>query len=370
MSTAVLPHAPLLTSPVAVPNGNPGFLRQSWIPYVILGSFVVLTLPLCVLAASSADFLAPWSLGWLYVCGLGTTHFALTLTIYLQSANLSYFNSSWSKRALYFLVPALIFVSFDLYRALQIAVLLPAVDLGVRSAIRFLDFQHFNRQSFGVFQLFKSRSKAFPGWLRRVESLYFFGLTVLLFLSFLTGGRFDGSNVWTRLVLLVVGGLAVPLVVGYVQVWRSAGERSALYAPLGYFLLQSLSAVLAIANTAFYLCCLAMHYVEYHVLMYPRCFNAQLNPANRTDRLFGLLRSRKLVFYSVLLGVAALVTYCTWLGMGMLVQWQEAAGGPSYLVLISLFDGLFVFHYFIESLIWKFSDPHYRQTLGPLYFGK
>jgi hypothetical protein len=320
-----------------------------------------------VLAASSSDFLAPWSVGWLYVCGLGTTHFALTLTIYLQSANLSYFNSSWSKRILYFLVPALIFVCFDLYRALQIAIMLPAVDLAVRSGIRFLDFQHFNRQSFGVFQLFKGR--AFPGWLRRVESLYFFSLTVLLFLSFLTSGRFDGNNIWTRLVLLVVACLALPLLVGYVQVWKRAPQRSALVAPLAYFLLQTLSAVLAIANTAFYLCCLAMHYVEYHVLMYPRCFNARLNPASRTDRLFARLRSRKLGFYAVLLGVAALVTYCTWLGMGMLVQQQEAAGGPSYLVLISLFDGLFVFHYFVESLIWKFSDPHYRQTLGPLYFG-
>jgi len=26
-------------------------------------------------------------------------------------------------------------------------------------------------------------------------------------------------------------------------------------------------------------------------------------------------------------------------------------------------------HYFVEPFIWRFSEPYYRQTLGPLYFG-
>jgi hypothetical protein len=112
-----------------------------------------------------------------------------------------------------------------------------------------------------------------------------------------------------------------------------------------------------------------MHYVEYHVLMYPRCFHTPLDPGRRADRLFARLRRSPVVFYGVLLGVAALVTACTWLGMGALIERDGGSPRTSYLALISLFDGLFVFHYFVESLIWKFSDPHYRQTLGPLYFG-
>ena len=40
----------------------------------------------------------------------------------------------------------------------------------------------------------------------------------------------------------------------------------------------------------------------------------------------------------------------------------------SYLVLIALFDGIFVFHYFVEMFIWKFSDPHFRKMLAGLYF--
>jgi hypothetical protein len=368
MSTAALAPSPAQFTPRS-PAAEVPFLQRRAVHYLILGSFLVLTLPLCILAASGEDLLRPWSLGWLYVCALGTTHFVLTLTIYLQSSNLSYFSSTWGRKALYFMVPVLIFLLFDLYRATQVALLVPVVDLGLRGLIRALDFQHFNRQSFGVLQLFKGPTKAFPRWLRRVENSYFFGLTGLLFLSFLTGGVFDGNNLWTRLTLLFVGACLIVLLVGYVQVWRQAPDRTALLSPLAYFLLQSIAAGLAVINTAFYLFCLAMHYVEYHVLMYPRCFHSQLDPRRRADRLFGRLRQSRVVFYGVLLALAGLVTWCTWLGMGALVQREEGSAQASYLVLISLFDGLFVFHYFVESLIWKFSDPYYRQTLGPLYFG-
>jgi hypothetical protein len=372
MSTVAL--APPVSVSVALLPGSPrpqsGFLQRPWIPWLILGSFLVLTLPLCVLASHSDDFLQPGSLGWLYVCGLGTTHFLITLTIYLQSANLSYFSSSWQKRVLYFLVPVAIFLFFDLYRALQVAVLLPAVDVLVRAAIRFLDFQHFNRQSFGVFQLFKGRTRGFPAWVRGLESWYFFGLTVLLFLSFLTGGRFDGANLGTWLVLLPIAGCFLVLLAAYLRAWQRATNRWALTAALAYFLMQSAAAALAIADTALYLFCLAMHYVEYHVLMYPRCFHTALDTRHTVDRCFARLRSNRMLFYGALGGVAALVTLFTWLGMGQLIQRDGGTAGAGYLALIAVFDGLFVFHYFVEALIWKFSEPHYRQTLGPLYFGK
>jgi hypothetical protein len=367
MATAVLTPAPAVLPP---PPAATGLLQQRFVRPLILAAFAVLTLPLCALAAASENFLEPWSLGWLYVCALGTTHFVLTLTIYLQSSNLSYFGSTWKKRLLYFLVPVLIFVFFDLYRALRIALLLPAVDLLVRCGIRLLDFQHFNRQSFGVFQLFKGKSKEYPPWVRKVESHYFLGLTLLLFFTFLSGGQFDIDNLWTRLAVLFVLCFLVPLLVGYARVWKQSANRSDLLFPFGYFLLQSCSAALAIADNRFYLCCLAMHYVEYHVLMYPRCFHSRLDPRSRTDRLFARLRGNKVAFYAVLFGLAGLVTYCTWIGMGALIDREAGAPNASYLALVSLFDGLFVFHYFIEMLIWKFSDPYYRQTLGPLYFGE
>ena len=39
-----------------------------------------------------------------------------------------------------------------------------------------------------------------------------------------------------------------------------------------------------------------------------------------------------------------------------------------YLLLVSIFDGIFVFHYFVEAFIWKFSDPYFRQSMAGMYF--
>jgi hypothetical protein len=53
-------------------------------------------------------------------------------------------------------------------------------------------------------------------------------------------------------------------------------------------------------------------------------------------------------------------------------MWKSSGGGDgvasSHTALVAVFDGLFVFHYFVEMFIWRFSEPYYRQTLGPLYF--
>ncbi len=38
-----------------------------------------------------------------------------------------------------------------------------------------------------------------------------------------------------------------------------------------------------------------------------------------------------------------------------------------YLACIAIFDGIFVFHYFIEMFIWRFRDPHFRTTLAGMY---
>ena len=43
-----------------------------------------------------------------------------------------------------------------------------------------------------------------------------------------------------------------------------------------------------------------------------------------------------------------------------------AAGGDG--TVSAVFDGLFVFHYFVEMLIWRFSDPFFRKNLTGLYF--
>src|SRR5204862_5903108 len=117
------------------------------------GSFFLLTLPLTLLYLTFAESPDFQQLQLLYIAAFALTHFAITPVVYLQSSNLRYFNSSWRNRVLYFAVPVLILVGFDLYRSLQVAVLFPAFAVVFSAAVRLLDFQHFGRQNFGVLQL-------------------------------------------------------------------------------------------------------------------------------------------------------------------------------------------------------------------------
>ena len=71
---------------------------------------------------------------------------------------------------------------------------------------------------------------------------------------------------------------------------------------------QSASALMAAAYFPLYLAALAMHYVEYHVLMVPRCFRATLDPTSRVDRAYEAVRARPVIFYAIVIAVAGLVT--------------------------------------------------------------
>ena len=105
-----------------------GFLQGSIPVYFILGTFFVVTLPFSLYAVAEPDFFKQYGgLVVLYLWLFSTTHFVLTLTIYLQSANLRYFSSTRINRAIYFLIPISIFVLFDLYSV-----------LGLRQRFRFL----------------------------------------------------------------------------------------------------------------------------------------------------------------------------------------------------------------------------------------
>jgi hypothetical protein len=141
-------------------------------------------------------------------------------------------------------------------------------------------------------------------------------------------------------------------------------------AALAYFLLQTTSAGLAAYNTSLYAFALAMYDVEYHVLTMPRCFQSRLNESSWTDRTFGRLRRRPVLFYGLLVALAIPITRFAWLGLGPRLPASAGSGTVGYRMLISVFDGLFVFHYIIEARIWRFREPFYRRSLLSLYLGK
>jgi hypothetical protein len=356
------------------PAAAPGFFQRDLVAYAILAAFVVLTLPLALLWSYDPDSPRIRSIMLVYLIGLGLSHFVLTPTIYLQSSNLRYFNGSWRNRIIYFAIPVVIFLFFDLYATFQVAVLFPIVAMIVRTGIRLLDFQHFSRQTFGVLQLYKVRSGCkFPGWLKRVETLYYFALSLLLLTTFVGGGKFALDNIAGVVLALTVAALFGVMATGFGMALLRSANRREVFLPLAYFLFQTGAALFAAYNLAFYGLALAMHYVEYHLLMAPRCFSSKLDSSRPVDQLFGILRGNKFIFYSLLIFVAFVVFVCTVDFTAMLAMLQGTTessrdGQSASLLLFALFDGLFVFHYFLESFIWRFSEPYYRQTLSPLYF--
>jgi hypothetical protein len=367
MSTAI---------PLAQPAAVPGFFQRDLPAYAILAAFVVLTLPLTLLVSYDPDSPRIGAIMFLYLVGLGLTHFALTPTVYLQSSNLRFFNGSWRNRVIYFAIPIAILLFFDLYATFHVAVLFPFVAVLVRTGIRLLDFRHFSSQTYGVLQLYKVRSGCkFPGWIKRVENLFYFALSLLLLTTFLSGGRLALDSLASVVLSLTVAALFVAVVLGFALAYaRSANGRHVLL-PLAYFLFQTLAGLLAVYNLAFYGLALAMHYVEYHLLMAPRCFKSDLDPTKPIDRVFGVLRANKFIFYSLLCFVAFVVLVFTVDFTAMLAMIEGTRehgrhGQSTSLLLFALFDGLFVFHYFLESFIWRFSEPYYRHTLGPLYFAQ
>jgi hypothetical protein len=379
--------APAPVSVAATPQ--PGFFERKWPAALILSTFPLLTLPLAAAMILSPDrrFLLVYI--WLF----GLTHFVLTLSIYLQSGNLRHFAASNRNILLFFVVPLAIMMGFYLIGFFELRAKFPAAAVLFAAGIRLMDFNHLNRQSFGVYQLFKARGgiRLSPA-VKRSENAYFACLTALLLITYLAGGvsplvnaagwRAMGTGiattspallpmVWLRVAGILVSAAAITLgavsIGAAIRAWRvSRGSGVRLSEVAGYIGIQTLAALLAVVSAPLYFATLSIHYVEYHVLMFPRCFHSSLDEGSGLDHWFAALRRYRGVFYAVLLVAAGMVMYV------MILQTNPTgalrANPIRYRAVVSIFDGLFVFHYFVEMLIWRFSDPFFRRTLTPLYF--
>jgi len=86
---------PLTQTPPPMRAAGPAYFEQPLPAAIILGSFFAVTLPMAAITLFASD---TGLLTWLYVWLFGITHFVITLTIYLNRANLTYFASSWKTR--------------------------------------------------------------------------------------------------------------------------------------------------------------------------------------------------------------------------------------------------------------------------------
>ncbi|HVO99350.1 MAG TPA: hypothetical protein VMT15_14865 [Bryobacteraceae bacterium] len=362
-----------------------GFFQRPLPARIILASFFLVTIP----TAGALVYTNSHRLLFLYIWIFSATHFVVTFTIYLQSENLRHFTATRRNIIQFVVIPLGIFAIFYFVRVMRVAPRFPMFALLFGAAVRILDFNHFNRQSFGVYQLFKARTGLrAPALCKKIENAYFISLSVLLFITYLAGGVSpwiprDHLNVIGGMEFLapmvpvamlrvaaaacasVSAALLVTDVAMILKSWRESGQPSGLWESFSYVLFQTLSAALAIAFLPLYATALAIHYAEYHVLMYPRCFHSRLDLTRSLDHWYQTLRGSRALFYGMLIAVSGLVTLLTTLS-GV---WGTAGLDKPvpYLAFVAIFDGIFVCHYFIEMLIWRFSDPFFRTTAAALY---
>ncbi|MDH5671440.1 MAG: hypothetical protein OEZ06_04775 [Myxococcales bacterium] len=343
------------------------FFERLDVRLTIFGSFFVIFVPLVSLMLWPNFVAAVPYLVLAELVGLGVTHFFITLALYFQRDNLRYFGSSRRRTLLYFVAPAAVLLFFALSAAAGLRENHPVFALYFFGAIRFFDFFHVGRQSFGILQIFKRPvASQLPPWSRRAENAFFVGMAALQWETFVLGGRFASDALYARLPAIALGALFVMIAGSYLGLpahdgedsKRQAGRRRGLL-PVGYFAMQACCAAAAVYDTRLYGVGLTLHYVEYHAIMAPRCLQAPLDTErSRLDRGYAAVSRRPLLFYALLLAVVMLFELRNHVGLN---------AGPSTTFFIHLFDGIFFVHYLIEAFLWKFGEPHFRDTLLPLY---
>jgi hypothetical protein len=313
------------------------------------GAFFAIALPLALLRLIPNDVPALPYLLVLEAAGLGTSHFFLTLAVYFDRDTLAYFAGSWRRRTIYFGLPLFILLGVALFEALRVRARFPAQAFYFFAVVRLFDFFHVGRQSAGVLQIWKRPLGAvLEPWTRRAENAFFVGMALLQWQTFLYGGTFSPARTSALIPAVLLGVLAVVIVSQYVPALQDASTRVRAAIALGYFAIQALCAAAAAWATWLYLTVLAVHYVEYHVLMAPRW----LGKPERSRPLVPFLLYGGLVMVVIAFEARNYVTTAS-VPLGFMVH---------------LFDGIFLLHYTLDAFLWKFSNPYYRATLAPLYF--
>jgi hypothetical protein len=338
------------------------YLQRGPVRALIFGSFFLLTLPVAAFIGAhpgdkNASVMAPVQV---YFVALGVTHFVLTFAVYLSAENRAHFVSSPLNVLAFWVLPLVPFLVLAAWFGFALNERFIAATAVIGIVIRTLDFQHVARQSFGVLQLMKGRDRsALPSWAPRLENAHFLALTALLVWTFVNASKLPLDSPVTFAGVVVSAGLFVSMVAMYARAMiRTPGSRRTLALGLLYACMQTLGLVLAMYKLAFYAAALAIHYVEYHLVMGRRVLKV---PAGASDNLLALVQRRPLVLYA-----GVLVLSAAWFGIGRLQQGFD--DGPiAQRTLVHLFDGLFVFHYVIEMSIWKLSVPYFRKSVGPLF---
>ena len=243
---------------------------------------------------------------------IGLSHFVITGALYLNSKTLAYFSSTPTNKLIYYVIPPVIFIGlgsvgfFSLIPIINQAVVIDGRAIGFIiyiMVLRSLDHFHVVRQSFGILQIFaRSSGLSLPGWMRNTASWLFLTLFAMQMLTFWNGveqgnpgkGTYQADNPLVQLLTLVAVGLFLAQLVGFTMAKSGSDRKLRVLLPIAYLHLQGASAALVVYKVEFYLASLAMHYVEYLIIMHPRIFQVPLGN-QPVDSVMGWLRRKPML---------------------------------------------------------------------------
>ena len=362
--------SPVLSETRAEPWGR-NFLARPLPLAIIFGGFFCLTLPLVVL--ESAGAFEGWSISptFVFVAVFGMSHFLVTFPVYLNKTNLQHFTSTRRYVFLHFVVPVAIVGVIALAYYLRTwnrgYSMVAIFGFWVFLAARGLDFYHVVRQSFGVLELTKGQARLkFPPFTKLVARSLFMTFFLLQMHTFVHDKAFT-PDVLSMSLVAIAGGLFVWLIAAYLrQLYASnADDKSYALIPIGYLVCQATCAAMAAYRTELYLASLAMHYLEYHVLMHPRVFAHLREDESIGDRLMGLFKRNQWFFYAGLLALSLFL----YMGPRVFNGYEHPLGAQGWIFWVFVIQSIIgTLHFYVDSLLWRFSNPFYRKTLGPLYF--
>lgn len=343
---------------------RPSYLLQKGRSWAIISAFFVLTIPLCWTflhfgPLNSKALLA----AAIYSVIFELTHFSITWSLYFRSANLKYFVQSKKNILLYFVFPGLAFFFYIISSFLSDVAGLSGSIWFVLIFVRFLDFFHVGRQSVGVLQMFKREAgTALAPVTRKLENLLFVGLALFQTSRAMLRNMYPPQLNYaaTFLLFLIFAGILF----FYFKALKKSDKRSDIFRSGGYLLVQAAAASLAVYEVGFYSFALAIHNIEYHILIAPRIFKTPLDSSSRMDRAMGVFRKFPILFYLLLLGFSSFLLFATQPEVIMMITGSPSSIAPA---ITNLFNGIFLAHYVVEAFIWKFKTPHWSNELKTLY---
>ena len=303
---------------------------------------------------------------WVYHLLIRLPHFVVMFPVtYLRRSQLSHYREHWVR---YFAVPAAILAAYAAplvtaggfqsdYGRLLIGV---AVVWG---------YQHIGMQNYGVMQIYRMRGGAIAERAgAQLEKTIFYAIIATVVAGnhlAAIGQRLGISDIDALGPLGVAGSIGVLtgvlIAVYFLQLWRTGNFSwpMVLYFCVAVVAMVRWPVYDELPPGSWFLVFNGHHSVAYLGLIFVMEWNQ--GPSGR--RFTFSAGARKLVlFYAALVAASLVLVLATMLYAGV----KENAGQVVYGGSLELLLGFFVMHYYVDAQVWRFRQPHNRETTLPL----